>query len=438
MAYTGTGYDISDVSKSSAIQDQRFGTLPIVFPEDLQFEETKRGMNIQRIPEKIKSQTTINMSNSNNEIIVRMPNENGDIFDARQGYITFDVQIQVTGGTYVRLSNGIWTSFIRFISRTANNEMENIQEYGRLYSWLWEALNDDREKETFNVFFGIGTPTEREAFSKQKFRYTMPLISGFFGTEVLPLGCMSGYVEFSLFIGDIGTFIETDGTDPVITFTNVIFHVKRIAGSPQYIHSVKNKIYSKGMSISFPTYNFFSQQVSAGSVGLNTLTVNSKFASIKTIIFFWVKQSDITNPLADDKFRTWPRLTNQHQWRINNRLFPPEAVQYFDPQRTEAYFAYADYCRKWNLMGNFSKGTPVPISPDEYANGNQFFIVADLDQYPYQQNVINPFSNELSALNLQLDAYIEFPLASTFNGIFFLEYQRQINILPNGTVIITY
>jgi hypothetical protein len=393
------------------------------------------GVPILRQPVKVRATQTSFASNSNNEIIFQLPNDT--FYDARRGYLTFDANVSATGGTYVRLSEGIWSIFYR-MRTLVGFELENIQEYNRLTSMLWESTNDARQSSAVGRgLMGIGTPTERNILASGTAHYACPVFSGLFDQEVLPLSLFENICELRMTLGDASTFVETDGTAPIVTISNVQFHLERIVSSSAFIAERKSAILQNGLDLGFATYNYYSQTIPIGTSSLQSLTINHKTASVRKLISLITAQNSVNDTTVNDKFLTWPKITYQHQFRMNNRLIPEEPVVYQDTYAAEAFFNYLNTHNKWNFSGDLTF-SPAPISAEQFSLGNRFMMIVDVNGYPYDPNVINPVGNDNTAIQMQLDIYITTPTAVAYRVDSFVMYHRQIRLNPDRTIDVRF
>lgn len=427
---------IAGNSSLNTIKNRLSAGEEVVVPSDLKFCKPKYGAPLLREPVKVRASSTSYISNGNNEIIVQLSNDGN--YDFRRGYLTFDVQLSATGATYVRLAQGVWCIFYR-MRTLLGFELENIQEYNRLFSLLWEALNDDRQSSVLALeLMGIGTPLDRDIWGTQIKNYAMPLLSGFFDKDLLPLMMFTQIAELRLTMGDATTFVETDGTSPIVTITNFQFHCERISASSPFNVKVKSEIALSGLTLSFPTFQYYSQGLAAGSANLNSIFVNHKSASMLSILQVWTPQGTVNTTTVNDKFVTWPRLTDKHQFKIFGRFYPEEAVTYPAITAAEAYFTYLNWLtEEWQLSGEL-RGTPAPISNLEFTQGNEFIIILDVKGFPFDKEVINALGTENSTVQLQFDAYIPVALPVAYRSDFFVQYQRQIYINPQGVAVVTF
>lgn len=432
---TGSFDILNNTTSYNTIKDRFSASGAVVVPSDLRICSAKYGSPNLREPVKIRSASTTYASNGNNEIIIQLNNDG--IYDFRRGFLSFDVTITPTGGTYARVAFGIWSIFYR-LRTLLGFELENIQEYNRLFNLLWDALNDDRQSGSFGMALGLGTATDRNAAGAIVSHYAMPLLSGWLGTDPLPLNMFNQVSELRLTMGDATTFMESDATSVVVTLSNVKMYCERVSASSQYYGIVKNAVLTSGLTLSFPTWQYYSQSLATGSQNLNSIIINHKSASMKSIVQIWTPQQTVNTMTVNDKFITWPRLTNKHQWKIFGRFFPEEPVNYGDTFSLEPYFVYLNWVtNEWHLSGNLP-GTPAPINTTEFSNGNKFLAILDVNGFPLDLDVINAMGTENSTVQLQYDAYLVNPLSQPYRADFYVNYQRQIFVNPAGTAVISY
>lgn len=436
MSYTVGGFDnLSSRTAFNTIKDRFSASGTVIIPHDLKICAAKYGSPNLREPVKIRSASTSYASNGNNEVIWQLNNDG--IYDFRRGYITFDVAIAKTGGTYARLASGSWSIWYR-MRTLLGFELENIQEYNRLFSMLWNAENDVRQSGNYGMLFGLGTATDRNAAGAVVQHYAMPLLSGWLGTDPLPLNMFNVVSELRLTMGDATTFVETDGTAPVVTITNLLLHCERVSAASPYYDFVKSAVLTGGLNLSFPTWQYYSQSLATGSQNLNSIIINHKSASMKSIVMVWTAQQTVNTTTTNDKFITWPNLMNKSQWKVFGRFFPEEPIVFADPFTAEAYFIYLNWLTdEWHLSGNLP-GTPPPIAAVDFAQGNQFLSILDVNGYPYDKDVINALGTENSTVQLQHDVYLTNALTQPFRADFFVDYQRQIYVNSTGTAVVSY
>ncbi len=422
-------------TNTEMFQKIKFGSdLSTIVPSDLLFVAPKLGTPVSRNPVKRRAEQTTYSTQSNNEVIIQFPNDS--IYDARRGYITFDLAIVTTGGTYKRIAEGIWSIWYR-IRTLLGFELENFYEYNRLYSIFWDAINDARQSQAVaRLIMGIGTPTERNILGATTSHYMMPLLSGFFDQDVLPLNFINNTVQLYMNLGEASTFVETDGTNPIVTVSNVIFHYERILAGPEYVDRIRSTMAVNGLRLGFDTYNYYTQILPIGAMSTNTITINHKSASIKHFISVFTKANEVSNTTVNDKFRTWLKKTNQWQLRLNSILYPEEPVSYNDPLSIEAYMVYVNWLNKWNLSGKLTF-EPPPITQQEFS-ADKFLLIVDINGYPMDKDVINPVGNDAVSIQMQLDVNIPVALAEVNRFDTYVCYFRQFSIFADGTARVTF
>jgi hypothetical protein len=113
------------------------GNKVMVIPDSLRFQTPKKGPPATRKEFRLPPVSTQYTTNSDN--IVRFFFNNDSILDFTRGGFAFDVTISAPGATYVRAAQGIWSIFNRVRLICGGTELEDIREYGRLHSCLYET-----------------------------------------------------------------------------------------------------------------------------------------------------------------------------------------------------------------------------------------------------------------------------------------------------------
>lgn len=161
-----------------------FSDFPFYIPESLQFKPIKQGLAARRIPVKIRDEQQSYSSNSNRLVRIVLPNN--AIYDTRAGYLTFTCTVTTTGGTYRRVHSGIFSLFNRLRIIAASTEVEDIRDFNRIYSALWEMLQPNSVTAAIGVDqLGFGTQLARNAKTPTS-DYACPLFSGILNNELLP------------------------------------------------------------------------------------------------------------------------------------------------------------------------------------------------------------------------------------------------------------
>lgn len=209
----------------------KLGTLPIVIPDSIKFATPKQGPPGTRKEFRLPPAASTYATNTDN--IVRFFFNNDSVIDFTRGGIAFDLTITAPGATYVRLAQGVWSIFNR-VRLTTGVELEDIREYGRLHSSLFEMYREPDVGAVLGEVYGYGTQAERNTWGATAANdYMMPLLAGLFLSGPLPMGIFSQRVQLELYLEDPLRCVETDSAGPVvITLTNVYFHYEVLHLSP--------------------------------------------------------------------------------------------------------------------------------------------------------------------------------------------------------------
>jgi hypothetical protein len=363
----------------------------MVIPNSLKFSTPKYGPVGKR--KEIRLPSASALYSSSTEKIVRFYFNNDGLIDCRKGYIAFDLNLTVTGGTYQRLSQGVWSIFDR-VRLTVGEELEDILEYNLLSSLLFESLRDEDIGDVIGPScYGFATQAERNTFGQQPTTsYAMPLFVGFFGTGVLPVGLLKQRLQLELYLADPTKCVETDGSNPIITLTNLYFHYDDLALG-EAMQAELFSVAQGGIQYPFRKFTHYTQPIISAR---NNLVIPHAGAGIETLLHV-IRRSDNQSVMTtNDKFLTYLALTvTDHQLRINSDLYPPERTDCTGPQ---AYVQYLKYIDKWLLNGVFRN--PPAISISEYQT-TRFIIVNQIETYP-DEGLINPMTTQTAGSNMFL------------------------------------
>lgn len=158
--------------------------------------------------------------------IVRFFFNNDGIVDFTRGSIFFDLQIVATGGTpgtFIRLAQNVDSIFNR-VRVTTGTELDDMREYGRLSTILWEIFRTPDAGDTSGDMYGYASAAERNTFGATTQGYMMKLQEGLFLSGVMPLGLFNQRVQLEMYMDVPTRFIETDWTGNVqfnVILTNI-------------------------------------------------------------------------------------------------------------------------------------------------------------------------------------------------------------------------
>lgn len=362
------------MTSSSQGNADKLGALPIKIPNSIRFADPAQGPLGERKEFRLPAESTTYASNSNN--IVRFFFNTDNIIDFARGGIAFDVTISAPGATYVRVANGIWSIFNR-LRLTTGQELEDIREYGRLHSFLFESYREPDVADVLGSVYGFGTQAERNTWGTTPNKdYMMPCLMGLFLSGVLPMEIFSQRLQLEMYMEDPRVCLETDSTGPLsITLTNTYFHYEVLTLQPSF----RSEIIARSMSgVRYPykSFVYYTQPVISAQ---SDLLIPHSSTAIDGFINLQVQNNNIYSTTVNDKYLTW--LKNgclQHQLRINNEFYPLEpTIADQDPQ---SYLEFLRWIQKWQLGGVYNN--PPTISFEDYDSGNKFVVLNQLETFP--------------------------------------------------------
>ena len=399
----------------NTLNDTQFQSNQVFVPPSLQFKPVKQGLAARRVPVKWRAEQQTYSSNNNKLIRIILPNN--ALYDTRGGYLTFDVNLTVTGGTYKRVHTGIFSIFNRLRVLFSSTEVEDLRDYNRIYSALWEMINPTLTTSNLAMSLGFGTQADRDNAGGTTTSYACPMFSGVLNTELLPFDNVASGMVLELYLEDGTACIETDGTNPIITISNIVFHMERLELDAAYRSFIASYVRASGLTLGFTTWERFTQALPGGTI--QNITINSKASSVNGILNFLILSTDLNNTLVNNKFLTWlPLSLQQYNVLINGTIFPDEPIDTISANRFEAYEIMARWLRAWKLSGFLPD--PAPISTASFAI-DRFVFILDFEPYPECTDIINPFTtlgnngniiiklvfNGLIPPNYQLDSWVE-------------------------------
>lgn len=429
---TGANLGATDLGKFSA-----------VVPNSLKFTSSKRGIGARRIPVKLRAEQQSYSSNNNKKIRILFPNN--ALYDTRNGYMTFDINVSANASTYVRVHQGVFSVFNRLTIVSGATEVEDLRDYNRIYSALWKMINPpDVVSSIGNNLMGFGSQADRNLlYGSGTVSLCCPVYSGILNTELLPFDNINGmFMDF--YLEDPTMCVETDGTSPNVTLSNIIFHVERLELDGEYREYIKNYVNTNGLNIGFHTWERYINTLTTGTQ--QTLTIQHKSSSMNGMLNLFVNSTEINLTTVNDKFITWPSspaalgasAITQSQLLINGAVFPDEPIDCINALKAEPYQMYCRWIMKWKLNG-FLPIAP-PITNDAF-NGNAPFLdsfvqIDDLEAYPEEMDLINPFTTLGNNATLLKKIQFLAALPAGWQLDSWVEYFRQIVIQSNGNVVV--
>lgn len=330
-----------------------------------------------------------------NKAYFELPNTG--IFDFHVSGLYFTMSVSATGGTYARVSNGIYTSINRIRLLVGSKVVEDINNYGLLHSIVNRFGNPNFTSSLGFALLGEGSQARRNTLAAGH-SYFMNLILGSLAAKPLPLYLMKEKVVLEVYFdNNPSNWIETDGTNPQFNVTNLNFYCDQILFDNQYESQLKSELDRTG-SIVLPYVSWENYDNTMTSATSNSLQIPCRKKSLKNMMSVMRTSSTLSDTTVNDKFEVYNN-TNitlncvNFQSKINNDFYPQVATQASneDPQ------AYVEMLKLLSFWQGYA--------PEEYSNAvsqnfwiDKFAMCVNLTPEKISDD-FNDFENTLSGVN---------------------------------------
>lgn len=420
------------LTQTHSLQGTDFANFSVFVPDSVKFKPVKAGLSARRVPIKWRSAEQTYATNGNKLVRIILPDE--DLYDTRAGYLSFDLVLTKTGGTYARIHSGIFSIFNKFRCLVNSTEVENIINYNDIMVKLWEMTNPNLTTGNIGVTsLGFGTQVQRNAQgAAASTSYACPLMSGVLNTELLPFDNLSTGMVIELTLEDPLMCVETDGTNPVISISNVVFHMERLELDESYRNYVASHVRSHGLQLGFHTWERNINALTQGT--MQNIAINSKNSSVNGILNFFKLSSEASTTTVNDKFLTWlPLGMTSFQLNVNGRIFPDEPIDCVSINRFEPFQMYCRWAKKWKLNGQLDQ--PAPINSQVFPV-NRYVFICDFEPFPECDDLVNPFTTLGNSANIIIKITFDALIPANYQLDSWLESFRQIKIASNGKITV--
>ncbi len=428
-------------------QSGKVSELQIVSDPTLQLIEPRKTPSICRNEKIMRPQNNTYATDGDNIVRFIVPMEN---IDFTRGQLLATITITKTGGTYARLAQGAFSAISR-VRMTLGTVEDECQYFNRTMSMIWNSqITTEVESTIGQDLCGFGTQAERDTkgSSATGTEYAIVLRCGFLYQSVLPLreflsasGCANPqFCTIELYLENPLTCIETDGTNPQFTVSNVKWNYHQIVSSDgAYEASLRNKIRSGTLKLGYESWSVFQNSVLNSD---NDLHIQWKGDSLKTIVTALVDGSTLNDPTVDDKFTTWLKTNGgaavtQFQHQINNYWFPQEAI-ITTGTANRAYLQYLNYIGVWSSRAYMKFGASIDL--DSF-NNDAFLIVADFQNIPVSvwkaDNNAQVFNNVSTRFNSDTILRLTLSAAPPANYVayHFINYNVMLDVLASAVIV---
>lgn len=374
-----------------------------VTPGDASFSRhltQSRTPNIVRESRLLRPQQNTYATNGDSCIRFVMPQQNSDW---RASALRMDVTITTTGGTFKRLAQGGMMSGINRVRWYSGSVEETYEYYNRIQNLIYNSsVSPDVVASIGQDLLGYGTQADRNAQGAQaSFKVTVPMGIGILAQGVLPLSILARGTDFNfeLYLENPLWFVETDGTNPVVSITNIQWDYDYVYSCDgTYEASVASSVASGRIQFGYGTWACF-QNPLLNTV--NDIQIPWRGNALTKITSILVDQSTIANPLVNDKMTTWPKtLSNgasvvEFQIQLKDGLWLPVEPIRCDGLAERAYTQYLDSQGLWSQ--DAITLCPAAIDITSF-NNDQFLMVNNLNSLPVDPLSKDFYFNNLSTL----------------------------------------
>lgn len=380
--------------------EKSIAALPIAVPSSIKHLTQSRAPNVIRESRILRPQTNSYATNGDNCIRFVLPRQNSDW---RTSFLSFDVTITVTGGTYKRLCQLGGASMINRMRVFSNGFEETIEYYNRIINLIYQADVDGDVKATIGQdLLGYGTQADRNAEGAVVgSTVVVPVAFGIFNQGVLPLECLNKGGEWNVefYLDNALYFVETDGTNPVVSITNIRWdydYVYSLDGT--YEARVAADVRSGRLQFGYGCYACFQNPVLNT---INDIQIPWRGNALTKIENILVDQSTIANPAVNDKFITWPKTLSggasvlEYQIQLKDGLWLPVEPIRCDQDAERAFITYLKSRGFWANDAVAQWRSPIDVGA---FNDDSFIMVNNLNSIPQEAYARDYYFNNLSTM----------------------------------------
>lgn len=425
--------------------EKSIGALPVAAPPSIRHLTQSRTPSVFRESRQLRPQASTYSTNSDNCIRFVLPRQNSDW---RTSFLSADVTITTTGGTYKRLCQLGGASAINRMRVLTNGGgfEETIEYYNRVVNLIYQADVDQQVKSSIGQdLLGYGTQADRNAEGAvAASKVVIPVAFGIFNQGVLPLEslnndgdwCVEFYLDNALY------FVETDGTNPVVTFANIKWDYDYVYSTDgRYESQVASDVRSGRLQFGYGCYACFQNPVLNT---INDIQIPWRGNALTKLEHVLVNQGNISNPLINDKFITWPKNldpgnTNvsvlEFQIQLKDGLWLPVEPIRCDQDAERAFITYLKSRGFWSNDAVAQWSAPIDVGS---FNDDSFIMVNNLNSIPQEAYARDYYFNNLSTMKQSQN--IVFRL--TFTGVppaqtvlySFVNYGTLLDVTSDGKV----
>jgi hypothetical protein len=394
---------------------QGYQEWPKVRSPNFAYDLLQTGENVMRERKIIYPQVTTPYTTDGNRII-RFELPNDSCYDYGRSHIQFNVTFTHTSATpatpFCGLPNGAWNIFQRTRHFSDTQLIEEKNDYGRIYSFIWITRQDPTVTQTLGTdLLGFGLPGERYglgAVGAPASFYSIPVLMGFVNSGILPFHVMPQQY-FELHLADPTTFLESNWAQTTVIVSNIEWHIDKICGS-EYNNRLGSLVQQQGLKLRFQTWQTFQTTNITTQQDITISVKNNVFNGMHSVFFNTADWNNTNVTPYYQKFYQWPKLATQdYQYRIAGEWTPELPVVTVGEGRPN-YMDYLRWTNSWRFDGidqdsanisldDFNNNIPS-IPPGAYASGS-FVLMGSFANDP-NSGLLNNLSTRLVSPDIQI------------------------------------
>lgn len=331
---------------------------------------------LRQLPNPNQTSWVANTTSTPPKIIFELPQDN--VYDLRGAYLLLTVAATQTGGTFVRINNQITSIFDQVRIMNGAVEQDRIDKYQLITRILQISTSDqERTDNQQKMLMGVDSTANRNSNSSGK-KYAMPLFLALFKDKAICPYILNAKLWIEFTMADPRTYIEQDGTAPVVTVTSPVLMIQNVG-----LDQAQLRAYAAQLRSIIPYYSYHAFEYNAfnwlTSVSSIDCQIRTKASSLTALIVVIRKQADITDSTVNDKLDTYNfNSMSSYQLKIDGTPYPPEAIQC--ASGIEPYVRFLNYMNGWSSFGG-SRNAFTNINTN-YAT-NKFILIHGFENHEH-------------------------------------------------------
>lgn len=322
---------------------------------------------------------------------IRFEFDSRDSADLTNMALLFTMACTKTGGTYVRPPNGVFL-LIEEMRLMQGNTVKYREENKYLATAVAYKtfMTTKSALAQGNYLYGNGTTTQRNTFGAQSTSYIIPLFSDILRRRPIPVVKLMTRFAIEIDLADPARVLETDGTVPNYSLTNVKLQFRSVkVEDPNYYSTIM-------ASTIWWTYSQITVELLTVATGLSMVDspLQTRLSNISRIFIVIRNLADVANPAINDKLFSWKYLnTANYQIVHNGHNHPIDPVD-CTGNALEAYWEFIKAVGVYNSWNGGTRADTIDLIPNSEFLTTSFIMTINLQ--PFENSPLTEGSNTTS------------------------------------------